>query len=137
MNIKRYNEQFIEVWKDIPNYEGYYQASNLGRIRSIDRTLTRSDDRKVRITGKILTPYNEGHDYLMIDLYKDNIRQKCRVHRLIGFTFLSSTYFENAEIDHINFCRWDNRVCNLRWVTRTQNQNHKQPKVHIASNEVA
>ena len=125
MNIKRYNNQFIEIWKDIPNYEGYYQASNLGRIRSIDRTLTRSDDRKVRITGKILTPYNEGHGYRMVDLCKNGIKQKCRVHRLVAMAFIPNP-LNKREVDHINFIRDDNRVENLRWATSKENQNHKQ-----------
>lgn len=115
MNIKRYNEQFIEVWRPVVGFEGYYMVSNLGRIKSLHK----------RYEGLILTPYDEGHGYRMVDLYKDNIKQKCRVHRLVAMAFIPNP-LNKREVDHINFIRDDNRACNLRWATSKENQNHKQ-----------
>ena len=115
MNIKRYNEQFIEVWRPVVGFEGYYMVSNLGRIKSLHK----------RYEGLILTPYDEGHGYRMVDLYKDNIKQKCRVHRLVAMAFIPNP-LNKREVDHINFIRHDNRACNLRWATSKENQNHKQ-----------
>lgn len=115
MNIKRYNEQFIEVWRPVVGFEGYYMVSNLGRIKSLHK----------RYEGLILTPYDEGHGYRMVDLYKDNIKQKCRVHRLVAMAFIPNP-LNKREVDHINFIRDDNRVENLRWATSKENQNHKQ-----------
>lgn len=115
MNIKRYNEQFIEIWKPVVGFEGYYMVSNLGRIKSLHK----------RYEGLILKPYDEGHGYRMVDLYKDNIKQKCRVHRLVAMAFIPNP-LNKREVDHINFIRDDNRVENLRWATSKENQNHKQ-----------
>ena len=117
MNIKRYTNKFIEIWRPVKNYEGLYMISNLGRVKSIN----------YRRTGQegILTPYDEGHGYRMIDLSKDGVRQKCRVHRLVAQAFIPNP-LNKREVDHINFIRHDNRVCNLRWATSKENQNHKQ-----------
>lgn len=124
MNIKRYNKQFIEVWRPVKGYEGLYMVSNLGRIKSLHK----------RYEGLILQTYDEGHGYRMIDLYKDNIRQKCRVHRLVAQTFIPNP-LNKREVDHINFIRDDNRVSNLRWVTSRENQHYKM--VHMTAQEMA
>lgn len=125
MNIKRYKHQFIEIWRPVVGYEGLYMVSNLGRVKSIN----------YRRTGQegILQPYDEGHGYRMVDLYKDNIRQKYRVHRLVAMAFIPNP-LNKREVDHINFVRDDNRVSNLRWATSKENQHYKM--VHMTSQEM-
>lgn len=115
MNIKRYKHKHMEIWRPVVGFEGYYMVSNLGRIKSLHK----------RYEGLILKPYDEGHGYRMVDLCKNGIEKKCRVHRLVAMAFIPNP-LNKREVDHINFIRHDNRVCNLRWATSKENQNHKQ-----------
>ena len=116
-----------EVWKDIPGYEGMYQASTLGRIRSLDHYSKEFMNNGVPCKqfrkGKIMkgTPDEDG--YLDIALYisKGNYKYY-RVHRLVALTFLP-TDDASLQIDHINCVKDDNRVENLEWVSCRENIN--------------
>ena len=68
-----------EIWKDIPNYEGLYQASNLGRIRSLPRQTNNQFGKKERI----LKPRISHNGYYRVELWKQSIRKKYFVHRLV------------------------------------------------------
>lgn len=112
-----------EVWKDVPNYEGLYQASNLGRIKSLPRL-----DRLGReVKGGIRKQTMANTGYLCVPLYakeggKKTLKLYC-VHRLIAETFLPN--LDNKPcIDHINTVKTDNRVENLKWVTYQENNNN-------------
>ncbi|SCJ53067.1 NUMOD4 motif [uncultured Clostridium sp.] len=103
----------MEVWKDIPEFEGLYQASNLGKIRS----LYRGD-------YKELTPRKNRGGYYYVNLYKQKKRKTITVHKIIATTFIDNS--ENKiYIDHINTIRTDNRVENLRWCTHKENCNNE------------
>ena len=96
----------MEVWKDIKGYEGHYQVSDMGNVRSLKR-------------NKNLKPSPSNHGYLLVDLYKDGKRKMCKVHRLVAQTFIPNP--ENKPtVDHINTIKTDNRVSNLRWFTRKE-----------------
>ena len=100
-----------EIWKDIEGYEGLYQISNLGRIKS-----------SYNGKEKILKPF-DNHGYFRIQLYKNGVRKKETIHRLVAKAFIPNP--ENKPyIDHINTIRTDNRVENLRWVTHEENNNN-------------
>jgi hypothetical protein len=103
-----------EVWKDIPNYEGIYQASNLGRIKSLNPRNTKIEViRKLRINI---------HGYYKVDLFKDGKRKYYQVHQVIAMTFLNHKPCKHKiVIDHINNIRTDNRVENLQIVTQRFN----------------
>lgn len=98
----------IEIWKDIPEWEGLYQVSNLGRIKSVKRD-------KV----KVLDINNAG--YARVQLCDDKRRKKYFVHRLVAQAFISG-YFENAQVNHIDMDRTNNIASNLEWVTPSNNQ---------------
>lgn len=98
-----------EIWKDIPNYEGIYQASNLGRIKSIK-------------TGKIRKNVQYGL-YLSIQLCKNGKNKLHYVHRLIALTFIPNPS-NKPQINHINGIKTDNRVENLEWTTQSENVIH-------------
>lgn len=110
-------------WKPIPGFEGYYEASNDGNIRSVDHEvpfLSRGYIKTKRlIKGKILTKHIRGK-YYFVALHKDGVRHPENVHRLIALTFIPNP--ENKPcVDHRNGKCLDNRVENLRWATFSEN----------------
>lgn len=106
-----------ETWKPIPNYEGYYEASSLGRIRSVPRFGTKKN-------GSILKPNVKKSGYVNILLSKNNVHKTWRLHRLIAQAFIPNP--ENKpQVNHKNGDKSDNRVDNLEWVTVSENMRHK------------
>jgi len=101
-----------EIWKDIPDYEGLYQASNYGQIKSLIR--------KNRRKEKILIQTDDNNGYVGVNLYKNNIPKTFKVHILILETFVGSCP-HIMECRHLNGIKTDNRLCNLRWGTRSEN----------------
>ena len=106
---------FIEVWKDVKGYEGLYQVSNLGKVKSFDRYVNYKNIKKRLVKGKLLIPV-AVRGYSRVVLYKNQKRENKTIHRLVAETFISNPD-SLPEVDHINTCRWDNAVWNLKWVT--------------------
>lgn len=113
-----------EVWKDIPNYEGIYMVSNLGRVKSMPRKGTK---------GGIATQHERkdskhNKKYLRVPLTKNHQTKWFSVNRLVAQAFLSN-YTEDLQVDHINNNEKDNRVCNLQMLNSRANvikdQGHK------------
>src|SRR4051812_18523749 len=100
-----------EIWKDIPNYKGIYQASNFGKIRSLDRKVLYSSGRTVNHKGMILTPYLTRNGYLQIEL---NNRRKRRylVHRLVWAAF-NGDIPSKLEVNHKDTNKENNKLSNL------------------------
>ena len=116
-----------EVWKDIEEFEGLYQASNLGRIRSLDRIMTSGIPRK----GKVLKTQFDGKMHYMVDLRKGGKRYMRMVHRLVAQAFIPNP--ENKPIvDHIDTDASNNAVENLRWCTQKENCNNPLTRLHIS-----
>lgn len=114
-----------EKWCDIENYQGYYQISSFGRVRSINRYITRIDGRVCFIPSRILKPFQgKTCNYLCVQLCKDNVTEKFMIHRLVAKAFLGLKDKSTLEVNHINGNRHDNTVDNLELVTHQQNINH-------------
>lgn len=110
-----------EIWKDIPNYEGYYQASNLGRVRSLDRTVIDKIERRSFHKGRDLK-WCSNKGYRKVVLSKDGICECVKISQLVAISFLNHTPNGNTNVvDHINGVRSDDRLINLRIVTNRQN----------------
>ena len=107
-----------EIWKDIEGYEGDYQVSNLGRVRSLDKYRNGRNGAQVFCKGKILKPFKSGPaNYLTIALGR---KKKAYIHRLVAIAFIQNP-LNKKEVDHINCNITDNTIENLRWVTRKEN----------------
>jgi hypothetical protein len=101
-----------EIWKPVVGYEGLYEVSNLGRIKAI------------RFGEKIMKLRYDKHNYLLVGLTKNNKYSVFLVHRIVLKSFIGLPK-NGEECDHINRQRDDNRLENLRWVTRSKNQLNK------------
>ena len=99
----------MEIWKDVPGYEGHYQDSDQGRVRNTK--------------GLVMAPNRLLHGYLTVHLYKGgkHTRKVYCVHRLVLHAF---TGVVGQEANHLNNDRTDNRLANLEWCTRAQNVAH-------------
>ena len=108
-----------EVWKDVVDYEGYYQVSNKGRVMS----LSLRNGRKVIKRNKILNQTLNTKGYLKTNFSVENKIKTIRTHRIVGITFIPNL-LNKPEINHINGIKTDNRVENLEWVTHQENCEH-------------
>ncbi|WP_407505086.1 NUMOD4 domain-containing protein [Elizabethkingia meningoseptica] len=110
-------------WKDIPGYNGMYQASTNGHIRSLDRIVSNGNGLFMK-KGVVLKTTLDKNGYLTLNLYNsDKVKKLWKVHRLIAITFISNP--ENkATVNHLNSLRNDNRVENLEWATFSENNKH-------------
>jgi hypothetical protein len=112
------NNSDIEIWKDIPNYEGCYQASNLGNIRSLDRVSARGHNVKGRVLSKSLG----SQYYYTVALSKDGKPKTKKVHMLVAMAFLGHTPCGyKIVIDHIDHDPLNNKVDNLQLITNREN----------------
>lgn len=122
-----------EIWKDIKNYEGLYQVSNLGRVKSLDRYRICSKNQSVCILkGQIRKLRNNGKGYLQVSLSDGHRNYKVfYVHRLVAEAFLENP-FGLSDVNHINEIKGDNRVTNLEWSSHINNCNYGDRNKKIA-----
>jgi hypothetical protein len=110
----------METWLPVPGYEGYYEVSDQGRVRSMPRTLLRVDGRPLPLRGRILKPTPNTDGYLHVGLCRGNKKRTRSVHALVLEAFVGPcpTGLEGC---HENDVKSDNRLSNLRWDTRSAN----------------
>jgi hypothetical protein len=115
----------MEIWKSIKNYEGIYEASNLGRIKSLKRVVLNNGSYSGSVTKNelILKQHKNKYGYYVVTLQKNKIRTHKSVHRIIAETFIDNINNYN-EVNHKNFDKSDNKIENLEWCNRSQNINH-------------
>ena len=100
-----------EIWDDIQGYEGLYRISSHGRVYSL-------------ISNMMLNPYTCNIGYRFVNLHKDKLSKKYRVHRLVAITFIPND-FNKPDINHIDFDKINNKINNLEWVTAAENNIHR------------
>ena len=113
----------MEIWKDIEGYEGLYQVSNLGRVKSLDRVVEGKSSSTRLHRGKILSPGIGSTGYYMVVLYKDGGGCSYTVHRLVSNTFIPNPH-NHPYINHKDENKLNNNVDNLEWCTHQYNMNY-------------
>jgi hypothetical protein len=110
-----------EIWKPIKGYENLYEASNLGRVKSLVREYTTGNGAKQKRSTIIMKSHINGRGYLSLTLHKNGKGKTYRVHKLIAETFLGAT---DLEVNHKNGIKTHNASDNLEYCTRSENMKH-------------
>jgi hypothetical protein len=101
----------MEIWKDVPDYEGLYQVSNLGRVKSFFYN-----------KESILKGVIDGNGYLKVNLCKNSKAKNCNIHKLVASAFLiNKTKNTKLVVDHIDNNRFNNKLENLQLITQREN----------------
>lgn len=112
----------MEIWKDIPNYEGY-QVSNLGNVKALPKS------RNLYLGGvrhwpeMILKPSQDRSGYLIVTLTNKSGRKRWLIHRIVAVTFIDNVE-QKPQVNHLNGIKNDNRLENLEWATISENMKH-------------
>lgn len=117
-----------EIWKDIPGFEGLYQASNLGRIKSLERWYQSANLLKMPENIKKQKPNVGGYWYL--HLCKNGKKWATSVHKLIALTFIGPKPYEKATVNHIDSNKLNNRAENLEYCSIKENIQHHRKNVN-------
>lgn len=120
-----------EIWQDIPGSEGFYQASTLGRIRSVDRQI-----HNYIKPGRVLKPQHHTSGYFSVNIYLNGNNVKhAYIHRLVALTFVPNPN-QYEQVNHKDFNKKNNIADNLEWVSPHQNILHfRQSKMAIKSDK--
>lgn len=112
-----------EEWRDIEGYEGIYQISNLGRVRSLSRIVARNRGGPKKQAGQILSITVRKGPYLGVTLSKNGRKKNFTIHRLLARHFIANPA-GLAEVNHIDGNKFNNCLSNLEWVTHGGNSKH-------------
>lgn len=115
------------MWKPIPGFEGWYEASHRGQIRSVDRMITFSDGRVRFYEGRVLAQYEDGFGYKKVTLKMNGEWQRVHVHVLVAAAF-SGPRPKGLQVRHFNGNPVQNTPGNLRY--GTSKENHADTKRH-------
>ena len=113
----------MEIWKDIEGYEGLYQVSNLGNVKSLNRLIKHNRSGFLKLKSKIIKPCTTKTGYVVFHLYKNSKQTHKTAHRLVAECFLENI-FSKEDINHIDGNKLNNNILNLEWNTRSENLKH-------------
>lgn len=112
-----------EEWRQISGWEGYYEVSNCGRVRSCDRLVRHAKGGVALKNGRVLKERNDGKGYPFVGLYRASKGKQERVHRLVAAAFIPNPR-NLPQVNHIDGDRANPDVSNLEWVTLVENLLH-------------
>jgi len=113
----------MEVWKNIEGYEGLYEVSNKGNVRSLDRTIINKNGKDQFYNGRELKKFMSNNGYIFFYLSKNHKVKVFLGHRLVAQAFIDNQYNKNC-VNHKDSVRTNNEVSNLEWVTSSENRIH-------------
>ena len=113
----------IEIWKDVVGFEGKYEVSNLGRVKSLSRLRKSKGGCEAPIKEKILTPKQNKYGYLAVHLRDSDVNKYPFIHRLVAEAFIIN-YENKNTVNHIDADKTNNCVTNLEWNTNTEQMQH-------------
>jgi hypothetical protein len=113
----------VEVWKDIEGYEGHYQISSFGRIKSMQRTRKSKGGTIARLKERILKQKTNKHGYLVIGLCFESKKYHHSVHKLVANAFISNCE-QKPTVNHIDGDKQNNKTSNLEWATCSEQMRH-------------
>jgi len=112
-----------EIWKDVLGFEGFYQVSNLGRVRSVDRVVVHPRYGDMRRKSRVLKPSLSTCGYLSLVLCRDGVDSSKTVHSLVALAFIGDRP-NGYQINHKDGNRFNNSLENLEYCTRLDNMRH-------------
>jgi hypothetical protein len=111
-----------EIWKDIPDYEGLYQVSNYGNVKSLSRKRLINDKFRYTTKEKMLLQYNDNRGYYRVKLYSNSNKKNYQIHQLVCMAFLNHIPSGNRlVVDHIDNNKLNNRLDNLQIISNREN----------------
>lgn len=115
-----------EIWKDIEGYEGLYQVSNLGNVKSLDKYVNGRNSKRL-VKGKLLSLFDDKDGYKLVNLYNNKKIKQFRVHILVANAFIPNPN-ELPQVNHIDGDKSNNFVDNLEWCDCLYNIHHALSK---------
>ncbi|MFG3613126.1 NUMOD4 domain-containing protein [Rummeliibacillus stabekisii] len=112
-----------EEWKTIKSYEGYYEVSNLGNIRSLARVVIGKNGLRYHVDMKILKPGLTKAGYNTVSLHKNSSRKTFYIHKLVAEHFIPNLHNKRV-VNHLDGNKTNNQVSNLEWATYSENSRH-------------
>lgn len=113
----------MEQWRDVKGYEGKYQVSNLGNVRSVDRTFTNSCGVIVTRKGMLLKPNLNRDGYLKVTMHKGGKVNTILIHRQVADAFIPNDK-NYPQVNHKDGNKLNNNAANLEWCTALDNMHH-------------
>ena len=118
-----------EQWKPVVGYEGFYEVSNLARVRSVKRRVLTNHGAYRTVPSKILSPVNsQGYRLVMLNAAAIGKKELARVHRLVANAFIGQPQTDLHQVHHIDGNRANNLPSNLEWVTPRENMHHNMKR---------
>ena len=121
LNMK--NHLIDEMWRDIKGYEGLYQVSNFGKVKSLNKSIIRNNGRKQTFKEKTLKEGLSGNGYYSVSLTKNGKGKTFNIHKLVAIAFIENKNNDKC-VNHIDGNKLNNTVGNLEWVTSQENVKH-------------